>query len=177
MFPQLTVTPLLLSASFFVLVISRYLDRQLRSFVHLIKSVTNTTSSHGHKKHIHTLAEVYRIISFFAFDGELLALAGGGVMPPIPPSVKAPKAKNGTDTMSESGASASKVKTKKEEASEKSGGKHYYGELHSPYEQIRTEQSGSDQNSIHIHIHIHIHRHPHTHTHTSCMLDDKQNTL
>ena len=79
--------------------------------------------------------------------------------------------------MSESGASASKVKTKKEEASEKSGGKHYYGELHSPYEQIRTEQSGSDQNSIHIHIHIHIHRHPHTHTHTSCMLDDKQNTL
>ena len=39
LFPQLTVTPLLLSASFFVLVISRYLDRQLRSFVHLIKSV------------------------------------------------------------------------------------------------------------------------------------------
>lgn len=57
-------------------------------------------------------------------------------MPPIPPSVKAPKVKNGADTMSESGASASKVKTKKEEASEKSGGKHYYGKLSSPYDKI-----------------------------------------
>ena len=50
------------------------------------------------------LAEVYRIISFFALDGELLALAGGGVMPPIPPSVKAPKIKHAPDTVSESGA-------------------------------------------------------------------------
>jgi hypothetical protein len=76
-------------------------------------------------------------------------------MPPIPPSVKAPKAKNGTDTMSESGASASKVKTKKEEASEKSGGKHYYGELSSPL--IRSDQIRTARTHTHMPIHTHTH--------------------
>jgi hypothetical protein len=158
LFPHFRLLSVILSANFFIFTLELFRGTQFHSLIHLMKSALPRHHPIIILKTSIFYSEVYRIISFFAFDGELLALAGGGVMPPIPPSVKAPKAQNGTDTMSESGASASKVKTKKEEASEKSGGKHYYGKLSSPHDQIRTTRE---------HTHTHTHTHTRTHTQTS----------
>jgi hypothetical protein len=73
---------------------------------------------------------MHSILSFFALDGEFRALAGGGVFPPIPPSIRAPKPGQNqgqeSDTASQS-QSNSKGKGKKGESEDKSGGKQYYG--------------------------------------------------
>jgi hypothetical protein len=76
------------------------------------------------------LSDMHSILSFFALDGEFRALAGGGVFPPIPPSIRAPKPGQNqgqeSDTASQS-QSNSKGKGKKGESDDKSGGKQYYG--------------------------------------------------
>ena len=46
---------------------------------------------------------MHSILSFFALDGEFRALAGGGIFPPIPPSIRAPKPGQGQGQESDTG--------------------------------------------------------------------------